>query len=169
MPAKTMLKAEALTADAFAPFGEIVAHVGDGVRHPLDQAFVFTDADVRPHMWVNRYVQRPLSPPVVIDKLERHPHSFQTLIPLHAARFLVAVAPNTRDGLPDLARLRSFMTTPGQGVTYRPNVWHYAFTPLEGPNEIVVLIGLTGRKDDMIEASIETPVAVTWDFPAFAQ
>lgn len=169
MAAKTMLKAEGLTAKAFAPFGEIVAHAGTGMRHPLDQAFVFTDAGMRPHMWVNRYVQSPLSPPVVVDKMERHPHSFQTLIPLYAARFLVAVAPNTADGLPDLARLRSFVTAPGQGVTYRPNVWHYAFTPLEGPNEIVVMIGLAGRKDDMIEVTIETPVPVTWDLPAFVQ
>jgi ureidoglycolate lyase len=163
------LKAEALTADAFAPFGEIVAHAGDGRRHTLDQAFVFTNADARPRMWVNRYLQKPLSPPVVIDKMERHPHSFQTLIPLHAARFLVAVAPNTADGVPDFARIRAFMTAPGQGVTYRPNVWHYAFTPLEGPNEIVVMIGLTGREDDMIELPIETTVTVTWDRPALVQ
>lgn len=120
-------------------------------------------------MWVNRYVRRPLSPPIIIDKLERHPHSFQTLIPLHATHALVAVAPNTADGLPDLTRLRSFMTAPGQGVTYRPNVWHSAFTPLEGPNEIVVMIGLTGREDDLIEVAIETPVAVTWELPTLAQ
>lgn len=146
----------------FALFGEVVTHTGTEQRHHIEQAFKTTVPAASPKMWINRILKPAATTPIIIDEMERHPHSFQTLIPLHSARFLVAVAPSLPDGSPDLESLRAFLTEPGQGVTYRPNVWHFGFTPLEGPNEVVVMIGITGREDDCIVSRLDASVEVQW-------
>ena len=84
--------------------------------------------------------------PVAI--LERHPFTSQTFIPLGLSangpsptRYLVIVAPSldraaggadaaspearrVGQNLPDLARMRAFVATGAQGVTYGPGTWH---------------------------------------------
>lgn len=166
MSARMITKAAPLTVESFKPFGDVVMHEGEAFRRHLDDAVSMTEPAARPTMWVNR-ILRPASAPVVrIDQMERHPHSFQALIPLHAARFLVVVAPSLPDGGVDLDGLRPFVTRPGQGVVYRPNIWHFGFTALDGPNEVVVLIGVTGRDDDCIVTKINTQVEVEWNVAA---
>ncbi len=166
LSATITMKAEPLMAERFAPYGEVLTHVGDGRRHFVERAFETTDPAARPTMWINRILHPAPAAPILIDQVERHPHSFQTLIPLHAARFFVAVTHSLPDGTPDLDNLRPFVTAPGQGVTYHPNVWHFGFTALDGPNEVVVMIGVTGREDDCIVSVVDRRVEVEWDLAA---
>ncbi|EPX73818.1 ureidoglycolate hydrolase [Schizosaccharomyces octosporus yFS286] len=68
------------------------------------------------------------SPAFKISVLERHPYTTQTFIPLcrdaQESSYLVAVAPNSPDGLPDWERVEAFVAKGCQGVTYAAGVWH---------------------------------------------
>jgi ureidoglycolate lyase len=94
--------------------------------------------------------------------MESHPYSAQTFVPMQPGRCLVAVAFSGPDGKPDLSTLRAFVTEGGQGVSYRPNVWHYAFTSLDGPNEVVVIMGYSDRGGDTVIERLTQPVEISF-------
>ncbi|EPY51469.1 ureidoglycolate hydrolase [Schizosaccharomyces cryophilus OY26] len=68
------------------------------------------------------------SPAFQIKVLERHPYTTQTFIPLcrdaEEDSYLVAVAPDAPDGLPDWDHVEIFVAKGYQGVTYAAGVWH---------------------------------------------
>lgn len=90
---------------------------------------------------------------LAISVLERHPFTTQTFVPLlsSASTYLVVVAPSlpsSREvehlpaaagsqmpgrGLPDLGRLRAFIATGAQAVTYGPGIWHAPMAALGPP------------------------------------
>lgn len=136
-----------LTAHAFSPFGQVVAHSGNEPRLYLRSPLECDSEAIHPAFWVTR-VSSAASLPLRIERLERHPHSAQTFIPLRGCEYLVVVAPSGAAGLPDLDGLKAFGASRHQGVTYRPGVWHHGLTALDAPAEFAVLIALTGRNDD---------------------
>jgi ureidoglycolate lyase len=97
-----------LTADAFAAFGEVVVHSGGAPRRYLEVPFDHDAAAVRPRFWVTR-IATGANLPLRIERLERHPYSAQTFIPLRAQGYLVVVAPSTARGFPDLGQVRAFV------------------------------------------------------------
>ncbi|RFU77314.1 ureidoglycolate hydrolase [Trichoderma arundinaceum] len=102
--------------------------------------------------------------------LERHPFTAQTFTPIKstASTYLVIVAPSlppspedkdlpvpAGDGLPgrgfpDLKRLRAFIATNSQAVTYGAGTWH---SPM-------VVLGQTGAKLDFVVSQFASGVAV---------
>ncbi len=150
------LAAEPISAATFAPYGEVLENKTALRRQ--DYALQFAGA-TRPRLWVNRLAQVDTFP-VLVDQMESHPHSAQTFVPMQGGRCLVAVALSGSGGHPDLSTLRVFLTDGGQGVTYRPNVWHYTFSSIDGPNEVVVIMGYTGRDDDTVVVTLSEPVEV---------
>lgn len=155
------LKPVPLTDEAFSPYGDVIAHRGELRRHYADRALHLSETGVRPRLWVNRVVAAAEAP-LIVDEFECHPLTSQSLIPMHAARFLVTVAPSSPSDGPDADRAECFITAPGQGVTYKPGIWHFGFTALEGPNEVVVVIGATGGPDDVIHSKLAEPLSVDW-------
>ena len=59
------------------------------------------------------------------------------------------------DGEPDLEGLRAFMCVPGQGVNYRPGVWHHGIIALDMPAEFAMLVWEDGTSGDCEERSVE--------------
>jgi ureidoglycolate lyase len=148
-----------LTAHAFAPYGELVQHLGAEKRYDIPGAYAYTEPSAKPMMWINRIGQHPQSA-VTVDKMERHPHSPQAFVPLLPGRCLAVVAMPNAQGEPDIASLKAFVTQPGQGVIYRPNIWHFAFTALDRENDVLVLMGLTDRPDDFIVTEIAPAIPI---------
>ena len=124
-----VVRAQPLTADAFAPYGEVIAHQGAERRHFLTEPMRHGPQVMRQACWVSRVNARPAGP-VVIELMERHPHAAQTFVPLTATPYLVVVAPTGADGLPDMARLAAFLASGSQGVCYRVGTWHHGLTCL---------------------------------------
>jgi allantoicase len=111
-----------------------------------------------------------------IEALERHQYSSQSFVPMGGCqdgRYLVIVALADPGGLfrfsqnsaltacsamgkPDPATLRSFVATSGQGISYKPNVWHHPLIALrEGqtdPMEFICSVYETG--DDAIDCEL---------------
>lgn len=99
--------------------------------------------------WVSRYESPKLSP-LSYPKLERHPFSAQTFIPLSVERYVVIAAPTDAAGGPELAGLHAFLVGPGTGISYRRGVWHGPMTILDAPAELAVTMWSTGdvKQDD---------------------
>lgn len=137
-----------LTAEAFAPFGEVVPLDGDARRVRAQGAFERLAEAVEPRLWVAT-LQRAVALPLVVTTLERHPLSAQTFIPLNGCAYLVVVCGADADGAPDPATLRAFEATPDQGVTYARGVWHHGLTALDAPARFVVCMSFSGGDDDV--------------------
>ncbi|SRR5690554_5179521 len=151
------IEAEPLTATAFEPFGSVIQHTGQGRRHHIPDAFHADAAARKPSMWISR-IETPTPMPLLIEWMERHPYSTQTFVPMGATRFLIAVCNSSADGSPDLQSFRAFVAAPGQGVTYRRNVWHYGLSVFDTPTDFVVAMSLTGNGDDDVFITLPQPV-----------
>jgi ureidoglycolate lyase len=133
---------EPLTADAFAPFGEVIEasdraeqlaiNYGATTRFH-DLADVEVGADGR--AIVSLFRSKPLDP-VVLKVFERHPLGSQAFMPLQGRPYLVAVAPR---GDFDPAAVRVFRAAPRQGVNYARGVWHHYLLALEGESDFLVV------------------------------
>ncbi|MBL8697944.1 MAG: ureidoglycolate lyase [Alphaproteobacteria bacterium] len=143
------LAIQPISHESFAPFGELVAHRGDAMRRYLDDAHEHAAPADALRFWVSRYPE-PRALPVAYPKLERHPFSAQTFIPLTVQRYVVIAAPTAAGGAPDIAGLRAFLVGPGVGVTYRRATWHGPMTVLDGPAEFAVAMWSAGgpERDD---------------------
>ncbi len=138
-----MLRPLALTAGAFAEFGEVIEAGGasglinDGTtRQFADLATIdVTAGGGRPRLSV--YRTTPYELPLPIAMLERHPLSSQLFMPLSGQAFLMVVAPAGRD--PDPPALCAFVTNGRQGINYRRGTWHHPLIALSGTGDFLVL------------------------------
>jgi ureidoglycolate lyase len=143
---------QVLTGPAFAPFGEVVEHAGEGRRRQLANPFDAQPEASRFSMWVTR-ASVPARLPLLIRTLERHRSSAQTFIPLSPVRYLVVVATTDGNGGPEPAGLKAFIAGPGQGVSYRKDTWHHGLTVLDEPGDFAVMMGLRrdGKDDEFVD------------------
>lgn len=132
---------EPLTAEAFAPFGEVLEAAGPpdrlinrGLCGRFHDRARLDFGDGR--AGISLFLSEPRALPLIVDMLERHPEGSQAFIPMTAAPFLVVVAPDEQ-GAP--GRPRAFLTAPGQGVNYRRGSWHGVLTPLAAPGLFAVV------------------------------
>jgi ureidoglycolate lyase len=132
------LRAEPLTAAAFAPFGEVLEATGDfrlineGLcRRHHDRAQLDFGPDGRAGISVFDAVPRAL--PYSFDLIERHPEGSQAFLPLTQHPFLVIVAAG-----PD-ATPRAFLTNGAQGINLARGTWHGVLTPLHAPGLFAVV------------------------------
>jgi len=158
------LAIEPLTAEAFAPFGEVpTAAAGDGRAVNLGTArridrVAALDSD-RPLAHPNLALFRcaPVALPFDVTMLERHPHSSQLFLALTGGAWLVCVAPSDAGGEPVLDALRAFRATRGQGVHLARGVWHHPVVVLDEPAELAMLVWEDGSSGDAEERRLDTP------------
>lgn len=152
--------AEPLTAQAFAPFGQVIAGTGDGAeRRPFLARMHNGRAQAQPNLTWMRIAPQPL--PVTVTALERHPHSNQTFVPMSGTRQLVVVCPSNADGEPALSRARAFVASGGQGVNYDANVWHAPRVALCAPGEFAMFRWDDGGGEDTQLVELQVPFLVT--------
>jgi len=146
---------EPLTAEAFAPFGDVVetSPKAEQIAINYGQTTRFNDLariDVEGgHAIVSIFRGRPLDPPH-LKIFERHPLGSQSFTPLQGRPFLVAVAP---PGEFDPAAIRVFRAEGRQGVNYAKGVWHHYLLPLEAESDFLV-IDRAGRGENLDEIEL---------------
>jgi ureidoglycolate lyase len=157
-----LILAEPLTADAFAPFGDVLDASGApdkiinqglcGRFH--DRAALDFGQGGRAGISIFDAVPRQL--PYQLDMVERHPEGSQAFIPMCLGPFLVIVAPDAagKPGLP-----RAFLSTAGQAVNLHRGVWHGVLTPLAAPG-LFAVIDRIGDTPNLEEYWFETPYVV---------
>ena len=153
------IRTEPLTAEAFAPYGEVLEATGDfrlinaGLcRRHHDRARLDFGPGGRAGISVFKAELRAL--PYAFDLIERHPEGSQAFLPMSADPFLVIVS----DG-PD-ATPRAFVTDGAQGINLRRGTWHGVLTPLGGPG-LFAVVDRIGESPNLQEHRFATPWVVT--------
>lgn len=143
-PACLRLRAQPLTAEAFAEFGEVIASAGhtpllinDGMTERFHALARVDTGGSEGHALINLFHARPYALPLQLSSMERHPLGSQAFMPLDAQPFVVVVAPageqlRTED-------LRAFVTNGQQGVNFRRGVWHHSLIALDAPARFLVV------------------------------
>lgn len=157
----TTIRTEPLTAEAFAPFGEVLEVVaapdkiinqGKCGRHHDRAAMEFGTG----RAGISLFDAELREMPYMLDLLERHPLGSQAFIPMSQSRFLVTVAEDA-GGVP--GRIRAFVARAGQGVNLRRNVWHGVLCPLDGSG-LYGVIDRIGEGNNLEEYWLDPPVMV---------
>lgn len=157
-----MIRAHPLTAEAFAPFGDVLEVSGDphkiinqgncGRWHDLAELDMGGG-----RAGISLFKAKPRTLPYTVELLERHPLGAQAFLPMTQDPFLVIVAPDA-GGAP--GTLHAFLTTPGQGVNYHRGTWHGVLTPLAEPG-VFAVVDRIGDGDNLQEHWLEVPHVVT--------
>jgi ureidoglycolate lyase len=160
--------ASQITRSNFSKFGDIIDFEAanrfliNGGRCERHHALARPEA-VGPegHIVVSLFRSLPVTLPVVVAKVERHPLGSQAFIPLSPQPFLVVVCEDGPDGP---AAPHAFITKPGQGINYHRNVWHGVLTPLHDQQDFVVIDRDGNGRNVEIH---EFPSLISVDTPAF--
>lgn len=137
------LIAQPLAAEAFAPFGTVLAaptgagrviNGGSAERFDLVDDLQLAGEGGRPLLALFRAQARRF--PHAVAEMERHALGSQSFVPLGERRFVIVVAPAGRT--PAAESLAAFVTDGCQGVTLAPGTWHHALLAVDAGDFVVV-------------------------------
>lgn len=147
-----------LTADAFAPFGDVLDATGDyrlineGMCHRHhDRAKLDFGPDGRAGISIFQAEARTL--PYAFDLIECHPQGSQAFLPMTADPFLVIVA-TSPDAVP-----QAFLTNGAQGINLHRGTWHGVLTPLHAPG-LFAVVDRIGTTPNLMEHRFTEPWTV---------
>lgn len=152
-----------LTAEAFAPYGEVLQlgtgagrsiNAGTSARIDLPSALDLAREGGAPQLATFRARPQPAQGPWRM--LERHRLGSQTFVPLAAGRWIVLVA---RGGdAPDPATLAAFSAGPQQGITLQAGTWHHPLIALDAG--LFLVLERTGAAVDCEVAPLDPGVTL---------
>ncbi|CCN69428.1 ureidoglycolate lyase [Vibrio nigripulchritudo] len=135
---------EPLTKDAFSPFGDVIESEGSEfflINNGSTKRFHhLAQADTSAYggnTIISIFEATPLSYPLDIEMLERHPLGSQAFMPLFGNPFLIVVAAGSDK--PDANTLRAFLSNGKQGVNYHKGVWHHPVLALSSNDQFLVV------------------------------
>lgn len=156
-----MIKAQPITAEAFAPFGELL------MPRPAPDRMINEGRCERHHALatversggeaiISIFRSQPVSLPYECGLLERHPLGSQAFMPLGPDAWLSIVAPdeNGQPGQP-----LAFLVPSEMGINLHAGVWHGVLTPLDRPADFLV-VDREGDGINLEERRID-PVTIT--------
>jgi ureidoglycolate lyase len=158
-----VITTRALTADAFAPFGQVLQKAG--AHHYLinsgnctrfhDLAKVETTGE-NARTLISLFTANPFAFPLSLTMVERHPLGSQAFYPLSGKPWVVIVCSddNGQPGLP-----QAFIAAANQGVNIGRNVWHAVLTPLEITADFLV-VDRGGDGVNLEERHFHTPYQI---------
>jgi len=137
-----LIQIEPISADAFAPFGDILT-LKSSPDHMINQGMCGRHHDLAQLAFadggkagISLFDAIPRDLPYTLTMMERHPLGSQAFIPMHEHEFLVIVA---ADHLGKPATPRAFLTAPRMGINIHPNIWHGVLTPIKAPGLFAVI------------------------------
>lgn len=154
------IQAKPLTAEAFAPYGEVLTVPAAPGRDYFDRALSNGRPDAWPSLSIARVKPLPVGP-IQGQLWERHRQSSQCFVPIGPARWLVVVAPKGPDGGPDQAKALAFAPAPGQGINYAADVWHHPMVAIGGEASFLVFMWRDGTSGDTDLQDLTQPFEVT--------
>lgn len=152
------IRIEPLTADAFAPFGDVLA------PKPAPDRLINRGRCERHHALaiverqggeaiISIFRSDPVALPYDCDLLERHPRGSQAFMPMGPDDWLSVVAPD-EGGAPGTPR--AFLVPGGTGLNLRAGVWHGVLTPLDRAADFWVIDreGAGGNLEECVIAPV---------------
>ncbi|MGB0965207.1 MAG: ureidoglycolate lyase [Litorivicinus sp.] len=149
-----MVKIETLTAEAFAPFGDVIEsanaasvfEINNGYTTRVHDLFQPELLGTNTRVLVNYFLGRPR--PLEVSMVECHPYGSQAFIPMQPFDWWVVVAEE-----PKFENLRVFRARGDQGVNYRPGVWHHPL--LVDRDQQFLVIDRKGDENNLAEVFFE--------------
>jgi ureidoglycolate lyase len=134
---------EMLTAEAFAPFGDVLQI--DGIEPQIiNQGHTQKFADLanislgdKGRAQLSIYRSSAIEFPFPVTAMERHPLASQAFYPLHDRPFPVIVA--NANCVPGEETIQAFLTNGKQGINLHPGVWHHYQLSLEQNSDYLVI------------------------------
>ncbi len=160
-----MITLKPLTAEAFAPFGQVIEMRGDfDFSFNEGRADRWADlmdmqVDDGGRMGVSLCVSRPVNLPYQIGFVEKHPLASQAFIPLNERPFLVIVA-REENGFVQAPEV--FVTNGSQGVNYFAGTWHGVLSPLERDQNFLIIDRVAGEGENLVIHEYETPHIIAY-------
>ena len=160
------LHALPLTAERFAPYGEVIApraerrNAMNAARFERfdDLAAIDVDDSDGAHVAISIARARTATTlPYTFDMVERHPLGSQAFIPLAGFRFVVVVAPAGE--AVEAADLSAFVTNGQQGINYRRGTWHMPLIALESAQEFLI-VDRAGGGPNCEEQILDRPITL---------
>ncbi len=158
-----MITPRPLTAEAFAPYGDVLSAAGVpdkwinggacGRYHDRAQL----DFGPGGRAGISIFQAEPRRLPYTCDLLERHPDGSQAFLPMHGQSWLVIVAPDA-GGQP--GQPLAFIATGQQGVNFHRGTWHGVLTPLAEPG-LFAVVDRIGDGANLEEHRLAQPVTVS--------
>lgn len=136
-----IIKTEPLTAEAFAPFGDVLEAAGapdklinQGKCARFHDRATLDFSDGVAGISIFRGETEVL--PLTLAMVERHAEGSQAFVPMSGDPFLVVVATD-EDGVPTAPR--AFVTSGAQAINFHRGTWHGVLTPLTAPGLFAVI------------------------------
>ncbi|MEE4346901.1 MAG: ureidoglycolate lyase [Paracoccaceae bacterium] len=160
---QTTITARPLTAQNFAPYGDVLEAEGQADKI-INQGFCGrwhdrASLDFGPdgRAGISIFKAEPRRLPYTLDLLERHPEGSQAFIPMSMTEWLVIVA---EDAGPAPGPIAAFIAAPGQGINLHRGTWHGVLTPLHAPG-LFAVIDRIGTTPNLQEFPLEVPRTIT--------
>ncbi len=165
MAGVTLLEAEPLSAEAFAPFGYVIETAGHLPRS-INQGTCERFDDLAPvdvladggRPLISIFKATPRALPHEVRTLERHPLSSQAFYPLDGRPFLIVVAYESGRNSP--GSLRAFRAAGDQGVSYHRNTWHHSLLAIGATSRFLV-VDRGGPGANCDQQALAEPILVT--------
>lgn len=135
------IKVQPLTAEAFAPFGDVMdasgapdklINQGKCGRFHNKARLDFSDGAAGISIFQGEVETLPLK----LEMVERHPDGSQAFVPMSLDPFLVVVATDEA-GVP--TNPQAFITETGQAINFHRGTWHGVLAPLSKPGLFAVV------------------------------
>jgi ureidoglycolate lyase len=163
----TTLCVEALTPEAFLPFGDVIEARISAQQFAINQGFAtrfhdlaqldVAEAGGRAIISIFRAVARTL--PMHLSVMERHPLGSQAFVAMSELPFLVVVAAPAP--VLDVQNIRCFLARSGQGVNYARGTWHHPLIALQRPSDFLV-VDRGGEPHDRNLDEVDVLAAQLW-------
>ncbi|NDW54549.1 ureidoglycolate lyase [Aliiroseovarius sp. PrR006] len=148
----TEITARPLTAEAFAPFGDVLEltdrnsltiNAGQCQRHHDLAQLDFGEG----RAGISLFDGKARHFPYALDLVERHPLGSQAFIPMNGVPLLVMVCPD-ENGIPGTPG--AFVMRPDQAVNLHKGIWHGVLAPIgaQGLYAVVDRIGLEANLEE---------------------
>ena len=176
------IEAEPLTADTFAPFGDVLeprarrldnldlldlgyARMSDPVpdnrRADFDVLEYWGDvATISSDAMRLGYMRSKPGIPMQVSWFERHVKGTQAYIPLGGTASVYTVAPandlDDPNALPDLAQARAFYLDGSRGINIKPGTWHWTPFAVDAAADFILVVREKVADDDLNFVDLHT-------------
>lgn len=153
------LSLEPLTADAFAPYGDVIDASVPCEQFPINEgrtqrhhALATVDCASGDAV-ISLFRATPIEAGFQLRTLERHPLGSQAFINTSGNAYAIVVAP---PGDFDETALRGFLARPDQSINYHRGTWHHYLLALHEASDFVV-VDRVGDGNNCEEQRLQTP------------
>ena len=155
---EVVIKPKKITKENFAKFGDIIStqnikpmDINNGYAKRFDNLADINTSNNNATASMSIFSALKRSFPMKIDMMEKHPLGSQAFIPMKETNFISFVSPS--GDKPDISKIESFVVSPGIGINYKPNIWHFPLISTENMNFLVV--DRKGAGDNLIIYNFE--------------